>query len=78
MKTTADSPLTYLEWIALNTLYQHRGRRSSPLRYVGLRETIHALIVRQPALAEWVGDQANNQVRITNAGITICERDLGD
>jgi hypothetical protein len=77
MTTKTDSPpLTYIQWVALNTLYQHRDRPSSPLRYVGLRATIQTLIVRQPALAEWVGDQSNNQVHITAAGITACERNL--
>jgi len=66
-------PLTYLEWMALTTLYQHRDRASSPVRYVGLPATITALIQHRPPLAEWVGKQSDNQVHITSAGIATYE-----
>lgn len=65
--------LTYLEWIALRVLYQHRDRPSSPLRYVGLPATVSALIQHQPPLAEWIGKPADQQIHITAAGIATCE-----
>lgn len=68
-----NNPLTYLEWIALTTLYRLRDRVSSPLRYVGLPNTVKALINHQPPLAEWVGASANHQVHITAAGIALME-----
>ncbi|MBE2268722.1 MAG: hypothetical protein IAE80_10870 [Anaerolinea sp.] len=66
-------PLTYLEWIALTVLYQHRDRASSPLRYVGLPATVSRLIQRQPPLAQWIGKPNDQQIHITLAGIATYE-----
>lgn len=68
-----SSPLTYLEWIALTTLYRMRDRVSSPLRYVGLPSTVKALTNHEPPLAAWVGAAKDHQVHITPAGIALME-----
>jgi hypothetical protein len=65
--------LGYLEWQALIVLYRNRDRASSPLRYVGLKDTIAALIKHQPPLARWVGKPSESQVHITNEGIIFYE-----
>lgn len=68
-------PLTYLEWVALTTLYQHRDRASSPERYVGLATTVEALLKHQPPLAQRVGKNSDNQIHITTAGIALVEQE---
>ncbi|MBL8132333.1 MAG: hypothetical protein JNL42_10795 [Anaerolineae bacterium] len=73
MTTSSPKPLSYLEWIALKTLYEYRDRQSSPVKYVGLPLIIKALIERQPPLAAWVGRSADNQIHITDAGIAVFE-----
>jgi hypothetical protein len=73
MMANERSPLNYLEWVALNTLYRLRERVSSPLSYVGLPSTIKTLINHQPPLAAWVGAATNHQVHITAAGIALME-----
>lgn len=65
--------LGYLEWQALIVLYRNRDRASSPLKYVGLKETISALVKHQPPLARWVGKPSESQVHITNDGISFYE-----
>ena len=65
--------LDYLEWQALIVLYRNRDRVSSPLRYVGLKETIVSLIKHQPPLAAWVGKPSESQVHITLEGIAFYE-----
>lgn len=65
--------LGYLEWQALIILYRNRDRVSSPLRYVGMKETIAALVKHQPPLAHWVGKVSESQVHITPEGITFFE-----
>lgn len=65
--------LNYPEWIALQLLYQHRERPSSPLRYIGLPATINGLLQRQPPLVQWIGKAADQQLHITPAGITTFE-----
>jgi len=65
--------LQYLEWQALLVLYRHRDRAATPLRFVGFKTTVSALVRRQPALAEWVGKPSDNQVHITEAGIAFYE-----
>jgi hypothetical protein len=71
--------LDYLEWQALLILYRNKDRASSPLKYVGLKATVDALMHHKPALAQWVGKPANNQVRITAEGITFYQgTDLPD
>lgn len=67
METT--HPLSYIEWVALSVLYQHRDRPSSPVRYVGLLATVKRLIEHKPPLAAWIGKPADNQIHITTAGI---------
>ncbi len=73
MTTEKAKPLTYLEWVALSTLYQHRDRVSSPVRYVGLPATVQALITHEPPLAQWVGKRSDNQIHITVEGIAAWE-----
>ena len=73
MTTEKVRSLTYLEWVALSTLYQHQDRVSSPVRYVGLPATIRALIAHDPPLAKWVGKPSDNQVHITPEGIAAWE-----
>ena len=65
--------LDYLEWQALIILYRNKDRVSSPQRYVGLPNTITALIKHQPPLAQWVGKPSAKQVHITDAGISFYE-----
>ncbi|MBK8024713.1 MAG: hypothetical protein IPK19_25640 [Chloroflexi bacterium] len=73
MTTPQVKPLTYLEWVALIALYQHRDRVSSPLRYIGLPATVDALAAHQPPLVQWVGKRSENQIHITAEGIATCE-----
>jgi hypothetical protein len=68
-----ESTLSYLEWIALSTLYKHRDKTSSPVRYIGLLATITHLMNHRPALAQWVGKPSDNQVHITPEGIALYE-----
>jgi hypothetical protein len=68
-----NSGLGYLEWQALVILYRNRDRTSSPLRYVGLKETISSLIKHQPPLAQWIGKPSESQVHITHEGILFYE-----
>ena len=68
-----STDINYLEWQALVILYRNRERKSSPGRYVGLDSTITRLLHHHPPLAEWVGKSSDNQVHITNAGISIYE-----
>jgi hypothetical protein len=68
-----NKALDYLGWQALVVLYRHRDRVSSPLRYVGLPNTINTLIKHQPPLAQWVGKPSEKQVHITEAGIALYE-----
>ncbi len=63
--------LQHLEWQALLVLYRHKDKVSSPLRYVGFKNTIVALMRHQPPLAEWVGKPSDNQVHITEAGVAL-------
>lgn len=65
--------LEYLEWQVLLILYRHRDRASSPLRYVGLKTTVDMLMRHKPPLARWVGKPAENQVHITDEGVTFYE-----
>ncbi len=74
MEAKADR-LNYSEWQALAILYKHRDRVSSPLRYVGLKPAITALTKHEPPLAKWVGKASENQVHITEAGISYYESD---
>jgi hypothetical protein len=71
MSETETVYLQHLEWQALLVLYRHRDRESSPLRHVGFKTTIGALVRHQPPLAEWVGKPVDNQVHITEAGIAL-------
>ncbi len=66
-------PFTYLEWLALTNLYQHRDLPSSPVRYVGLIATIKGLLEHKPPLVQWVGKRSDNQIHITDAGIAVFE-----
>jgi hypothetical protein len=68
--------LGYLEWLSLANLYQHRDQVSSPAKYVGLPNTIQALMSHQPPLAEWVGKSTQNQIHITAEGITLYETEM--
>ncbi len=68
-----ERTLSYLEWIALSTLYKYRDKASSPVRYIGLMATITHLMDRQPALAARVGKPAENQIHITPEGIALYE-----
>jgi len=61
--------LAHLEWQALLVLYRHREKASVPLRYVGFKTTVSALIRHEPPLAQWVGKPTDNQVQITEAGL---------
>ncbi len=63
--------LPYLEWQALLVLYRHRDRESSPLRHVGFKTNVSALVRHEPPLAEWIGKPTDNQVHITEAGIAL-------
>jgi hypothetical protein len=63
--------LQHLEWQALLVLYRQKDKASSPLRFVGFKATIMALLRHQPPLAEWVGKPSENQVHITEAGIAL-------
>lgn len=63
--------LEHLEWQAMLVLYRHRDRESSPLRFVGFKTTVSALIRHQPPLAQWVGKPSDNQVHITDEGIAF-------
>ena len=63
--------LQHLEWQALLVLYRHKDKVSSPLRYVGFKTTISALMKHHPPLAEWVGKPSDTQVHITEAGIAL-------
>ncbi len=65
--------LGYLEWQALIVLYRNKERISSPMRYVGFKETITALIKHHPPLAAWVGKPSESQVHITTEGIAFYE-----
>lgn len=65
--------LQYLEWQALVILYRQKDKVSSPLRYVGFKTTIVALMKHHPPLATWVGKSSDNQVHITAAGIALYE-----
>jgi hypothetical protein len=65
--------LSYLEWLALANLYQHRDKASSPARYVGLQATITGLMGHKPPLAAWVGKAAQNQIHITPDGVALYE-----
>lgn len=65
--------LQHLEWQALLVLYRQKDKESSPLRYVGFKTTISALMRHNPPLAEWVGKPVDNQVHITEAGIALYE-----
>lgn len=73
-----DKPLSYLEWQAVATLYKHRDRVSSPVRYVGLSAIITTLMGRHPPLVAWVGKPSQNQVHITDEGIAIYEANTGE
>jgi hypothetical protein len=75
---TKTQRLSYLEWLALNNLYQHRDNVSSPARYVGLDATIQALIKHQPPLAQWVGKPSNHQIHITPEGVAVIEANNSD
>jgi len=70
---TQNANINYLEWQALVVLYRNRERASSPLRYVGLKDTITKLIKHHPPLAAWVGKPSENQVHITIEGISLYE-----
>lgn len=63
--------LQHLEWQALLVLFRQKDQESSPLRAVGFRTTITALVRHHPPLAAWVGKPADNQVHITEAGIAL-------
>jgi hypothetical protein len=65
--------LGYLEWQALLILYRNRERVSSPLKYVGLPNTVNGLIQHHPPLAVWVGKSSERQLHITAQGIAFCE-----
>ena len=74
---SGSTDISYLEWQALVILYRNRDRKSSPVRYVGLDATVKHLIDRHPPLATWVGNPAQHQVHITNAGIALWENGAG-
>ena len=74
MDTTKQ--LSYLEWLSLSQLYQHRDLASSAARYVGLDATIHALIAHRPPLVAWVGQKSDRQVHITAEGIAFYEQTM--
>lgn len=63
--------LQHLEWQALMVLYRQKDKAFSPLRFVGFKATIIALLRHHPPLAEWVGKPSDNQVHITEAGIAL-------
>ena len=63
--------LQHLEWQALLVLYRQKDKASSPLRFVGFKTTVAALLRHHPPLAEWVGKPSDNQVHITEAGIAL-------
>jgi hypothetical protein len=65
--------LDYLEWQALVVLYRYREKASSPVRYVGLANTLTALIKHQPPLAKWIGKPSEKQVHITDEGVALYE-----
>ncbi len=68
-----NAPINYLEWQALVILYRNRERASSPVRYVGLQDTVTGLIKRHPPLVQWVGKPSEHQVHITSEGISLYE-----
>ena len=68
-----NTEISYLEWQALVVLYRNRERTSSPVRYVGLKETITRLLKHHPPLVEWVGKPSENQVHITSEGVSLYE-----
>ena len=69
--------LQHLEWQALLVLYRQKDKAFSPLRIVGFKTTVNALVKHQPALAVWVGKPSDNQVHITDAGIALYMGNIG-